>query len=283
VAEDGELEACVGKLEGKVAFVTGAARGQGRSHSLLMASEGAAIIGIDLCRQVATVSYPMATPADLAETVGLVTRNGGRMVGLAADVRDQDSLQAALSKGLGEFGRLDIVVANAGIMAHELPPYSHSRQAWSDSLDVMLTGVWNTFQVTVPVLRGQGEGGAIVITSSSVGTRPTATDFAGGHDGYVAAKAGVVGLMRTYAIALAGEGIRVNTIHPTGVATPMVMNDFFPEYMKAHPVIAGQSQNRLPVTVLEPADVSRAVLFLVSDDGRYVTGSEYRIDAGVGL
>lgn len=278
-----KLESYVGKLDGKVAFVTGAARGQGRSHSLLMAREGAAVIGIDLCEQIASVSYKMSTSADLAETVDLVTQNGGRMLGLAADVRDEESLFAALTKGLSEFGRLDIVLANAGIMAHELPPYSHSKQAWSDSLDVMLTGVWNTLQVTVPVLRKQGEGGAIVITSSSAGARPTGTDFAGGHDGYVAAKFGVIGLMRTYAIALGREGIRVNTVHPTGVDTPMVMNDFFPKYMKAHPLIAEQSQNRLPVAVLQPADVSRAILFLVSDDGRYVTGSEYRVDAGVCL
>jgi SDR family mycofactocin-dependent oxidoreductase len=271
----------LGKLDGKVAFITGAARGQGRSHAQILAAEGAAIIGVDLCRQLDSVSYKMSGPEDLAQTVEFVTESGGRMVGLEADVRDPDSLSAALTAGLERFGRLDIVLANAGIMAHELPPYSGSRQAWLDSIDVMLTGVWNTLQVTVPVLRRQGGGGAIVITSSSAGTRPSATDFAGGHDGYVAAKFGVVGLMRTYAIALAEEGIRVNTVHPTGVRTPMVMNDFFAAYMEAHPKIAAMSQNRLPVQVLEPDDVSRAILFLVSDDGRYVTGSEYRVDAGV--
>jgi SDR family mycofactocin-dependent oxidoreductase len=271
----------LGKLDGKVAFITGAARGQGRSHAQVLAAEGAAIIGIDLCRQLDSVNYKMPGPGDLAEAVDMVTTAGGRMVGLEADVRDPEGLGTALTIGLKHFGRLDIVLANAGIMAHELPPYSGSRQAWTDSIDVMLTGVWNTLQVTVPALRSQGEGGAIVITSSSAGTRPTASDFAGGHDGYVAAKFGVVGLMRTYAIALGEEGIRVNTVHPTGVRTPMVINDFFTAYMDAHPKIAAQSQNRLPVQVLEPADVSRAILFLVSDEGRYVTGSEYRVDAGL--
>jgi SDR family mycofactocin-dependent oxidoreductase len=271
----------LGKLDGKVAFITGAARGQGRSHAQMLAAEGAAIIGVDVCRQLDSVHYKMSGPEDLAHTVDLVTEAGGRMIGVEADVRDPDSLSVALITGLQRFSRLDIVLANAGIMAHELPPCSASRQAWTDSIDVMLTGVWNTLQVTVPVLRSQGEGGAIVITSSSAGTRPPATDFAGGHDGYVAAKFGVVGLMRTYANALGEERIRVNTVHPTGVRTPMVMNDFFAAYMEAHPKIAAQSQNRLPVQVLEPEDVSRAVLFLVSDDGRYITGTEYRIDAGL--
>jgi NAD(P)-dependent dehydrogenase (short-subunit alcohol dehydrogenase family) len=148
----------VGKLDGKVAFITGAARGQGRSHAQLLAAEGAAIIGVDICRQLDSVHYPMSTPEDLAETMRLVTEAGGRMTGVQADVRDPDSLDAALSAGLDQFGRLDIVLANAGIMAHELPPYEGSRAAWSDSIDVMLTGVWNTLQATVPVLRRRGSG-----------------------------------------------------------------------------------------------------------------------------
>ncbi|HEY3716452.1 MAG TPA: mycofactocin-coupled SDR family oxidoreductase [Jatrophihabitantaceae bacterium] len=271
----------MGKLDGKVVFITGAARGQGRSHAQILAVEGAAIVGVDICRQLDSVSYKMPGPEELAETVDLVRESGGRMIGLEVDVRDADGLASAVDKGVEEFGRLDIVLANAGIMAHELPPYAGTRQSWTDSIDVMLTGVWNTLQATIPVLRRQGEGGAVVITSSSAGTRPGATDFDGGHDGYVAAKFGVVGLMRTYAVALGDEGIRVNTVHPTGVRTPMVMNDFFGEYMRAHPKIAASSQNRLPVQVVEPSDISRAILFLVSDDGRYVTGSEYRVDAGV--
>jgi SDR family mycofactocin-dependent oxidoreductase len=270
----------VGKLDGKVVFITGAARGQGRSHAQLLASEGASIIGVDVCKQLDTVSYKMSSAEDLDETVEIVRSSGGKMLGLQADVRDEDSLTAALNTGLEEFGRLDVVLANAGIMAHELPPYPRSRQAWRDSLDVMLTGVWNTIITTVPVLRNQAEGGSIVITSSTAGIRPAGTDMAGGHDGYIAAKFGVVGLMQTYAIELAKYRIRVNTVHPTGVATPMIQNDFFPKYMEAHPTIALASQNKLPVPVVEPIDISRIVLFLASDDSRYVTGSQYRVDAG---
>jgi SDR family mycofactocin-dependent oxidoreductase len=271
----------VGKLDGKVAFITGVARGQGRSHAALLAEEGADIIGIDICGQIGTVNYPMSTPADLEETVELVKSRGGRIVACQGDVRDPDSLEAAIGRGLAEFGRLDVVLAQAGIMSHSLPPHSRSRQAWQDSIDVMLTGVWNTLQATVPVLREQGTGGSIVITRSSAGLRPAPSDLSGGFDGYVAAKAGVIGLMKAYAQELAEDGIRVNTVHPTGVASPMVMNDFFGAYMEAAPKVAAASQNKLPVPVIEPIDVSRAILFLASDDGRYVTGSEYRVDAGL--
>ena len=268
------------KLEGKVVYITGAARGQGRSHAQLLASEGAAIIGIDICRQIDTVHYSMSSSEDLDMTVDLVRRAGGQMIGVQADVRDEASLSESLKAGVEEFGRLDVVLANAGIMAHELPPYPQSRRAWQDSLDVMLTGVWNTIQATVPILRDQGDGGSIIITSSSAGIRPAGTDMTGGHDGYIAAKFGIVGLMQTYAIELAQYAIRVNTIHPTGVATPMVINDFFPKYMEAHPSIAAASQNKLPIPVVDPIDISHMVLFLASDDSRYVTGSQYRVDAG---
>lgn len=173
------------------------------------------------------------------------------------------------------------MVANAGVMTHAVTPSQNSARAWSDSLAVMLTGVWNTLQVCVPVLRDQGRGGSIVITSSSAGLRPTPSDLSGGRDGYVAAKFGVIGLMKTYALALAAESIRVNTVHPTGVDTPMVVNDFFRKYMEVNPDVAAASQNPLPVALLAPDDVSNVVLFLLSDDSRWVTGSEYRVDAGL--
>jgi SDR family mycofactocin-dependent oxidoreductase len=269
------------RLEGKVVFITGVARGQGRSHALLAAEEGAAVIGVDLCAQIESVNYPMASVTDLEETAALVAERGGRMVARVADVRDQAALAAALADGIAELGRLDSVVANAGVMTHAVPASLNSARAWDDSLAVMLTGVWNTLQVCVPVLREQGLGGSIVITSSSAGIRPTPSDLSGGHDGYVSAKFGVVGLMRTYALALAPECIRVNTVHPTGVATPMVVNDFFREYMEANPDVAAASQNRLPVAMLEPRDVSNVVVFLLSDEARWVTGSEYRVDAGL--
>jgi len=271
----------MGRLDGKVVFVTGAARGQGRSHALMAAHEGAAIVGVDICAQIPSVNYPMATEEDLDETARLVEERGGRMVARVGDVRSQDQLGAALQDGLEEFGALDCVVANAGIMTHAVPA-SHERiQAWDDSVAVMLTGVWNTLQVCVPAISAHGRGGSIVITSSSAGIRPTPSDGSGGHDGYVAAKFGVVGLMRTYALALAPQRIRVNTVHPTGVATPMVVNEFFRQYMEANPDVAAASQNPLPVTMLEPADVSKAVIFLLSNDAPWVTGSEYRVDAGL--
>jgi SDR family mycofactocin-dependent oxidoreductase len=270
----------MGKLEGKVALITGAARGQGRSHAELLASEGADIIGLDVCRQFETVSYPMSTPADLDETVARVEGHDRRMIALQGDVRDATAVQRAVSAAIDNFGRLDIVCANAGIMAHGLPPYDHSEAAWEDSLATMLTGVWNVLRLSAPVLIESGRGGAIVITSSTAGLRGSWTTFDGGFDGYTAAKWGVVGLMRNYAARLAPHNIRVNTVHPTGVATGMVVNDFFPAFMQAHPDVAGRSQNALPVPILEPIDISRAILYLVSEDGRYVTGTTHVIDAG---
>jgi SDR family mycofactocin-dependent oxidoreductase len=271
----------MGKLDGKTAFITGVARGQGRSHAITLAEEGANIIGVDLCAQLDTVAYPMSSPDDLEETARHIEKAGGRSIVSQADVRDQDALRAALEVGVAEFGGLDIVLANAGIMAHSMPPHADTRSNWADSIGVMLTGVWNTLQVSVPTLKAQGRGGAIVITSSSVGIRPAPSDFSGGFDGYVAAKFGVVGLMQSYAMALAEESIRVNSVHPTGVATPMVVNDFFGPYMEANPKVTAGSQNRLPVPVVEPIDVSRMILFLVSDEGRYITGTQHRVDAGV--
>lgn len=156
-------------LDGKVALITGAARGQGRSHAEMLASAGVDIIGIDICAQLETVAYPMATTADLDDTATLVEKQGRRMVAIQADVRDAAAVRSAVQRGVAELGRLDIVLANAGIMAHSLPPYANSEQAWQDSIDTMLTGVWNTLQATVPTLIAGQRGGAILITSSSAG------------------------------------------------------------------------------------------------------------------
>ncbi|GAA0615384.1 mycofactocin-coupled SDR family oxidoreductase [Sporichthya brevicatena] len=268
-------------LEGKVAFITGVARGQGRSHAVALAEQGVDIIGVDVCRQLDTVSYPMATPDDLAETVALVEKLDRRIIAVEGDVRDYDQLDAAVRAGVAELGRLDIVLANAGVMAHGVPPIENSREAWRDSIDIMLTGVWNTLQVTVPHLIAGGRGGSIVVTSSSAGLRASGTDMGGGTDGYFASKFGVVGLVKAYANALGKHGIRVNSIHPTGVATPMVVNEFFPEFIAANPELGEQAVNALPVPVIESIDVSRAVLYLVSDHGRYVTGIQMPVDAGL--
>lgn len=271
----------MGQLDGKVAFITGAARGQGRSHAEALAAEGADIVGIDICAQLDTVSYPLATPEDLDETVALVEKHGRRMLARRADVRNLSAVRAAVEEALAEFGRLDIVVANAGIMAHSLPPYANSEQAWKDSIDTMLTGVWNTLQATVPHLIDGGRGGSIVITSSAAGLRAQTTERSGGADGYFAAKFGVIGLMKAYAGALAEHNIRVNSLHPTGVNTPMVVNDFFPAWIEAHPKTAANVVNALPVQMVEVSDVSNALLFLVRDTGRYVTGLEMTVDAGL--
>jgi (+)-trans-carveol dehydrogenase len=270
-----------GRLEGKVAFITGAARGQGRSHAEALAAEGADIIGIDICAQLDSVSYPMATPEDLDETVALVEKQGRRMVARRADVRDLSSVRSAVEEGVAEFGRLDIVVANAGIMAHSLPPYPDSERAWKDSIDTMLTGVWNTLQATVSHLIDGGRGGSVVIISSAAGLRAQTTERSGGADGYFAAKFGVVGLMKAYAGALGEHHIRVNSLHPTGVNTPMVVNDFFPAWIEAHPKTGANFVNALPIEMVQPSDVSNALLYLVCDTGRYVTGLQLAVDAGL--
>jgi SDR family mycofactocin-dependent oxidoreductase len=271
----------MGTLEGKVAFITGAARGQGRSHAVRLAAEGADIIGIDICRQIDTVNYPMATREDLDETARLVADRGRQMVACEVDVRDLQAMKEAVRQGVETFGRLDIVLANAGALTHSLPPHERSEEEWTDGIDVMLTGVWNTLQATYRELIEGGRGGSIVITSSTMGLRPLFSDFSGGADSYVAAKAGVVGLMRAYAAGLGEWNIRVNSVHPTGTNTPMVVNDFFWEYVQSNPKTASRVVNTLPVEMVEASDVSEAILYLVSDSGRYVTGVCLPVDAGL--
>jgi SDR family mycofactocin-dependent oxidoreductase len=270
----------MGKLDGQVVFITGAAGGQGRSHALLLAEEGADIIAVDICEQIGTVGYPMATLEDLEETVAMVEKLDRRIVARKADVRDRAALASAVQDGVAELGRLDIVLANAGVMAFQMAPYERSEAAWKDSLDTMLTGVWNTLQVTVPILIEADNGGAIVITSSGAGTRVVTTNFDGGYDGYNVAKHGMVALMRSYAGRLARHNIRVNTVHPTAVATPMIVNDFFGEWASNEAEIVAAFTNALPVANVEAIDISRGILYLVSQDGRYVTGHTLHIDAG---
>src|SRR3954453_6416994 len=210
----------MGRFDGKTAFITGAARGQGRSHAVRLASEGADVIAVDRCAGIPTVAYELATPADLAETARLVEAQGRRVGNAQADVRDPDALAAAVRRGVDELGGLDVVLANAGIglMDRAADP----RHALRDQLDVNLTGVWNTVQATGPVLIEQGRGGAIVLTSSVFGLTGRGGNGRGGDDGYVASKHGVVGLVRTFATWLAPHGIRVNCVNPSGVAPPMV-------------------------------------------------------------
>ncbi|MGV0992848.1 MAG: mycofactocin-coupled SDR family oxidoreductase [Mycobacterium sp.] len=263
-------------LKGKVAFITGAARGQGRAHAVRLAAEGADIIAVDLCDQIASVPYPMSTPDDLAATVKLVEDAGSRIVARQADVRDRAALKTALAEGIAELGRLDIVIANAGIAP------MMGDDAWQDVLDVNLTGVYHTVDVAMRPLIKQGDGGAIVLTSSVAGLVGIGAPIAGSL-GYTASKHAMVGLMRAYANFLAPFSIRVNSIHPAGVNTPMIDNEFTRSWLDG---IAQQQQggpdmsNALPVPALEVEDIANAVFWLVSDAARYVTGVALPLDAG---
>jgi SDR family mycofactocin-dependent oxidoreductase len=275
----------MGRVEGKVAFITGAARGQGRSHAVVLAQEGADIIAVDIAEQVETIPYPTATANDMAETVRQVEALDRRIVAVEADVRDLGALQDAVDRGVAEFGRLDIVVANAGVSSPS-PTLTMTEETWSTTLDINLTGVWKTVKASVPHIIASGRGGSVVITSSLAATKASENTA---H--YSASKAGLVGFMRVIAKELAPQNIRVNTIHPTTVNTDMILNDsiyqlFRPELerpTRADFEEAAMGINALPVAAIEPIDISHAVLYLVSDDGRYVTGTTHVVDAGGGL
>jgi SDR family mycofactocin-dependent oxidoreductase len=272
----------MGVLDGKVAFITGAARGQGRSHAVRLAEEGADIIAVDLCKQPETVSVPGATPEDLQETVSLVEAFGRRIVARQADVRDLTRLSLIAREGVAELGRLDIVVANAGIWAVGAtePEGPEARaKVWQESIDIDLTGVWNTTEATIPILVEAGQGGAIVLTSSTAGLKSMSINSLA-QNAYTAAKHGVVGLMRNLAVEMAPHMIRVNTIHPTSVHTPMIENDVTAAYVEAHPETMALMSNLMPVDAVDPVDISNGVLYLVSDAGRYVTGITLPVDAG---
>ncbi|MBW0103068.1 mycofactocin-coupled SDR family oxidoreductase [Pseudonocardia sp. KRD291] len=274
-----------GRMEGKVAFVTGAARGQGRSHAVRLAQEGADIIAVDVCAPIASVDkYPAATRADLDETVAEVEKLDRRIVARVADVRDSDGLRAALDDGVAELGGLDTVVANAGIASYGMS-VDLTEQMWQDMLDVNLTGVWHTAKAAVPHLRARGAGS--MVFTSSIGGLKGIMQVA--H--YVSAKHGLVGLMRTMANELAADSIRVNTVHPTNVDTHMIQNPgtygMFapddPEPTREAAMAGFMSLNALPVPWVDPVDISNAVLFLSSDEARYVTGVALPVDAGANV
>ena len=267
----------MGELTGKVAFITGAARGQGRAHAVKLAAAGADIVALDLCEQIASVPYPLATPEDMDATVKLVEETGARIVACQADVRDRDAVKAAVRAGTEALGdRLDIVIANAGIAPMAAP------EAWQDVIDVNLTGVYNTIDVAMKPMIKFGNGGSIVLTSSVAGLVGLGSPV-GGSVGYAAAKHGIVGIMRVYANFLAQYSIRVNSVHPAGVNTPMIDNEFTRSWLDG---IAQESQggpdmgNALPVQALEPEDIANAAFWLVSDAARYVTGVTLPVDAG---
>ncbi len=275
-----------GQLDGKVAFITGAARGQGRSHAVKFAEEGADIIAFDLCDQMSSVLYPMATPEDLDETVNLVEKTGRRIVAEQGDVRDFHRLQAAVANGVAELGRLDFVLANAGIIPIAGDPeqdLSADHFRFIDAIDVMLNGVYFTVEAALPALLEHGDGGAIVITSSTAGLTGLHARFnmkSHGVMGYIAAKHGVVGLMRGYANMLAEKNIRVNTVHPTGLASPMIVNAHLERVMAENPELTVAFENLMPVPLIEPSDISEAMLYLCGPSGRYITGVTLPVDAG---
>lgn len=264
-------------LEGKVAFITGCARGQGRAHAVRLAREGCDIIGVDICADIDTMDYSNATPDDLAETMRLVEAEDRRIVARQGDVRDFKRMQAIFDEGYAQFGRIDIVVANAGIirLASEVDP----EKEWDDIIGTNLKGPWITCRVAIAKMIEQGWGGSIVMTSSTAGLKGTGTMLAGGQ-AYASAKRGLVGLMQVLGQELAQHSIRVNTVHPTGVISGMTMNPVMADMIaNAGPAVAAM-QNALPIPILEPEEIANAVAFLVSDQARYITGVQFPVDAG---
>ena len=274
-----------GRVAGKVALITGAARGQGRSHALRLADEGADIIAVDIAAQVESVPYRLATPEDLDDTAREIKARGRRVVARQVDIRDGEALAAAVSEGVAELGRLDIVLANAGILSIG-PSFELSEQTWSEMIDINLSGAWRTTKAAIPHMIAAGNGGSIVLTSSIAGliAQP-------GLAHYVSAKHGVVGLMKTLALELAPLNIRVNSVHPTNVDTDMIQNE--PTYRIFLPddpsptrekfAVPAAEMNALPIPWIEPVDVTNAVMFLASDEARYVTGVSLPIDAGASI
>jgi (+)-trans-carveol dehydrogenase len=272
----------MGRVQGKIAFITGAARGQGRAHAVRLAEEGADIIAMDICGPIATNVAKAATPEDLEETVRLVEKTGRRIVSYQADVRDFDALKAGLDAGVADLGGLDVVVANAGMWSYGLVE-EISSEAWNTILDINLTGAWHTLKATIPHLKAGAKGGSIILTSSVAGMK------AYGMCGpYVAAKHGVVGLMRTAAIELGPLSIRVNTVNPSNVRTDLIHNEttyalFAPDlenptWEQVAPRFEGL--HLLPSPDVEPEDVANAVLFLASDESRWTTGLTLTVDCG---
>jgi SDR family mycofactocin-dependent oxidoreductase len=269
----------MGTIDGHVAFITGAARGQGRAHAVRLAQAGADIVAVDICSQIGSVPYPMATRADLDETAALVEKAGRDVLPYVADVRDTGSIRSALEEALSTFGRIDIVVANAGIGIVGDTDDVGDEVAWDDVVGVNMTGVWNTVRIVVPALLDGGRGGSVVMISSTSGVKGTlnkhAADFA-----YTAAKHGVIGLMKAYALALAPHSIRVNAVLPGGVASPMLINDHVERYFTENPELKGAFGNPLPVDLLSTEDIAEAVAWLVSPSARYLTGVALPVDAG---
>jgi SDR family mycofactocin-dependent oxidoreductase len=271
----------MGSLDGRVVFITGAARGQGRSHAVMCAEQGANIVGIDICEDLDVVPYKLGTLDDLEETARLVEKTGQEMLFEKADVRDLAALQKVFDAGVERFGHIDTVLANAGVVLTNADERDAS-EALRLGLDIMLIGVWNAFQVAIPHLKERGEGGNLVATSSMIALLDL-TDGRGGSDSYLLSKVAIVGLIRAYAALLAPDRIRVNAVAPTNCATPMITeNPALFKVIEENPRMVNAVQTALPdLPLIEPRDVSNAILFLISDAGRSFTGSMLKVDAGM--
>lgn len=264
----------MGRFDGKVAFITGAARGQGRTHAVGMAREGADIVIIDVCGPIDGLPYPSSTPEELDETASLVRELGREVRHAAIDTRDADELSAFLDASVAELGGLDIAVANAGVCIpgawDDITP-----EVWRDTLDINLTGTWNTARLAAPHLIARG-GGSMILTSSVAGLKvqPFLTP-------YVASKFGVTGLMHAFSVELAEHNVRVNSVHPTGVVSAMGSgNSGMHDLIRANPALGGMFTNSLPVQAIECEDVTDSVMFLASDAAKYITGHALGVDAG---
>ena len=271
----------MGSLDGRVVFITGAARGQGRSHAVTCAEQGANVVGVDICEDLEVVPYKLGTYEDLEETARLVEKTGQEMLFSKADVRDKAALQQAFDAGVEQFGHIDTVIANAGVVLTNADERDAS-EALRLGLDIMLIGVWNAFQVAIPHLKERGEGGNLIATSSMIALLDL-TDGRGGSDSYLMSKVAVVGLVRAYAAMLAPDRIRVNAVAPTNCATPMITdNPALFKVIEDNPRMVNAVQTALPdLPLIEPRDVSNAILFLISDAGRSFTGSMLKVDAGM--
>jgi SDR family mycofactocin-dependent oxidoreductase len=264
-----------GRVSGKRVLVTGAARGMGRSHAVRLAEEGADLILVDICESLAALEYPLATREDLDETATLVEQHGRRAITHVVDVRDAAAMADAVADGVRRLGGLEAAVANAGVLTVGTWDTTTPEQ-WRTVVDVNLIGTWNTCSAALPHLVEHG--GSLVNISSAAGLKGTPL-----HTPYTASKHGVVGLSRALANELAAVSVRVNTVHPTGVATGMQPASLHGLLAEARPDLVPIFLNALPIVMAEPIDISNAVLFLVSDESRYVTGLEFKVDAGVTL
>lgn len=264
-----------GRVAGKRVLITGAARGMGRSHAVRLAEEGADLILVDICASLPEIEYPLASRADLEETARLVEKQDRRAVLRVVDIRDAAALASAVDDGVAELGGLDAAVANAGVLTVGTWDTTTSEQ-WRTVVDVNLIGTWNTCAAALPHLVGQG--GSLILVSSSAGLKGTPL-----HLPYTASKHGVVGLSRALANELAAQSVRVNTVHPTGVETGMRPDSMHALLAEQRPDLVPIFLNALPTLMAEPIDISNAVLFLVSDESRFVTGLEFKVDAGVTL